>query len=145
VTTAEKKNRHIYALVEICCFDKSFSILKRSIWNLLTKHNVFLRQHFLGFKQIEVSSPGWILQANPSFHSLDGIGDEIHEFGKDTLPHKLSCKDIDDLTNESPKFYNSDTGFSFLEMHLAKRNLKGESPEYGTMHQRRCIRSSSWI
>jgi hypothetical protein len=31
LTRAEKQNRHIYALVEICCFDKSFSILKRSI------------------------------------------------------------------------------------------------------------------
>jgi hypothetical protein len=108
LTTAEKQNRHIYALVKIRCFDKLFSILKRSIWNLLIKHNVFLCQHFLGFKQIEVSSPGWILQANPSFHSSDGIGDEIREFGKNTL-HKLFRKDIDDLANEFPKFYDSDT------------------------------------
>jgi hypothetical protein len=132
LTTAEKQNRHIYALVEIRCFDKSFSTLKRSIWNILTKHNVFLRQHFLGFKQIEVSSPGWILQANPSFHSSDGIGDEIREFGKDIL-HNLSRKDIDDLAAEFPKFYNSNSGFTFPEMHLARRNLKGESPEHGSI------------
>jgi hypothetical protein len=61
LTTAEKQNRHIYALVEIRCFDATFSILKRAIWNILTKHNVFLNQHFLGFKQINVSSPGWIV------------------------------------------------------------------------------------
>jgi hypothetical protein len=132
LTTAKKQNCHIYALVEIRCFDKLFSILKRSIWNLLIKYNVFLCQHFLGFKQIKVSSPGWILQANPSFHSSDGIGDEIREFGKDTL-HKLSRKDIDDLANKFPKFYDSDTGFSFPQMHLARRNLKGESPEHGTI------------
>jgi hypothetical protein len=35
LTTAEKQNRHIYAFVEIRCFDKSFSILKRLIWNLI--------------------------------------------------------------------------------------------------------------
>jgi hypothetical protein len=123
LTTAEKQNRHIYALVEIRCFDKSFSILKRSIWNLLTKHNVFLRQHFLVFKQIEVFSPGWILQANPSFHSSDGIGDKIREFGKDIIC-KLSRKDIDNLAIGFPKFHNKDTGFSFPEVHLARRNLK---------------------
>jgi hypothetical protein len=117
-------------LVEIHCFDKSFSILKRSIWNLLTKHKVFLRQHFLGFKQIEVSSPGWIVQANPSFHSSNGIGVKIREFGKDVL-HKLSRKDINDLATEFPKFYNKDTGFSLPKMHLARRNLKGKSPEHG--------------
>jgi hypothetical protein len=84
-----------------------------------------LRQHFLGFKQIQVSSPGWILQANPSLHSSDGIW----EFGKDIL-HKFSCKDIDDLAKEEfSKFYDSsDIGLSFPEVHLARRNLKGESP-----------------
>jgi hypothetical protein len=32
LTTAEKQNRNIYALVEIRCFDATFSILKRVIW-----------------------------------------------------------------------------------------------------------------
>jgi hypothetical protein len=85
----------------------------------LTKHNIFLSQHFLGFKQINVSSPGWILQANPSFHSSDGIGNEIQEFGKNIL-HKLPCKEIGELALEFPQFYNSDSGVSFPELHLVR-------------------------
>jgi hypothetical protein len=106
--------------------------LKRAIWNTLTKHNVFLSQHLLGLKQINVSSPGWILQANPSFHSSDGIGNEIREFGKDIL-HKLPRNEIDALANKFPQFYNSSTGFSFPKIHLARCNLKGESKEHGNI------------
>jgi hypothetical protein len=85
----EKQNQRIHPLLEMLCFGESLSTLKRKIWSILTKHNVFLCQHFLGFKQIKVTSPRWILQANPSFNSSDGIGDEIREFGKGIL-HKLS-------------------------------------------------------
>jgi hypothetical protein len=132
LTIAEKQKRHIYTLVQIRCFEATFSIVKRAIWKILTKHNVFLSQHFLGFKQINVSSPGWILQPNPSFHSYDGIGNKIREFGKDIL-NKLPRKEIDKLALEFPHFYTSNSGFSFPKIHLARQNLKGESKEHGNI------------
>jgi hypothetical protein len=70
--------------------------------------------------------------SNKPIHSSDGIGNEIREFGKDIL-HKLPRKEIDDLANEFPQFYHINTGFSFPEMHLARRNVKGESKDHGSI------------
>jgi hypothetical protein len=74
LTLADKPNfRHMYALVEVRCFSSMSAQIKRAAWPILLLHNVFLCQHFLGFKRIEVITPdrGYhprvAIQCEPSF------------------------------------------------------------------------------
>jgi hypothetical protein len=96
---ADKPNfRHIYALVEVRCFSATFAQIKRAVWPILLKHNAFLRQHFLGFKRIEVITPWWLLKVNPVFHDPGEIRDEIIAKA-DAAFRQLSDKEIEDINS----------------------------------------------
>jgi hypothetical protein len=59
-TVSDQRQRQILVVVEIRSF-KTFYALKQFIWQGLSKYNVFLKQHTLGFDQVNICSPGWFL------------------------------------------------------------------------------------
>ena len=131
LTLADKPNfRHIYALVEVRCFSSTFSQIKRAAWPLLLKYNVFVRQHFLGFKRIEVITPGWLLKVNPAFHDPSEIRDEIIEKAEIAF-QLISKEDTAEIISAFPQFQDADGHFEVPEFHLARRNLKGDTKKHG--------------
>jgi hypothetical protein len=69
-TVSDQRQRHILVVVEIRSV-KTFYVLKQLIWQWLSKYNVFMKQHTLGFNQVDICSPGWFSHTNPIYHSKE--------------------------------------------------------------------------
>jgi hypothetical protein len=111
LTLADKPNfRHIYALVEVRCFSSTFAQIKRAAWPILLLHNVFLRQHLLGFKKVEVITPRWLLNVNPVFHDSGALRDEIIEKAEKAF-QLLSKKETHHIITDFPQFQDSNSQF----------------------------------
>jgi hypothetical protein len=126
-TVSDQRQRHILLVVELRS-DKTFYALKQLVWSLLSKHNVFMKQHSLGLHQVDVCSPGWLSRTNPTYHSKERTKDDIYLH---------STRAIDDFTDEIkqelvdnfPEYITHDNTFEIPEFHLVHRNIVGKGSQ----------------
>jgi hypothetical protein len=132
---SNRHQRHILLIVEIR-YIKTFyyDTLKQFLWNLLTKHTVFTRQHTLGLHQVDVCSPGWFSCTNPTYYSKQRIKDDIYCHATCVLGD-FSDQIKQDLAHNFSKYSTKDNKFDEIpEFHLVHRNIvgKGSQREFKT-------------
>ena len=123
-TVSDQRQRHILVVVEIRSF-KTFYSLKQTIWQSLSKHNVFMKQHTLGFNQVDVCSPGWFSRTNPTYHSKERTKDDIFDWAAETF-NNLSQADQTEMTETFPD-YHIDGKFEIPEFQLVHRTITGKT------------------
>jgi hypothetical protein len=76
--------------------EQSFHHIKKSVWTLLTKHDIFLKKHSGPLSTMDIVSIGYIHHAHPTFVSVTGLRAELLEKINAKL-NQMSASDIDKL------------------------------------------------
>jgi hypothetical protein len=124
-TVSDQRQRHILVVVEIRSV-KTFYALKQLIWQWLSKYNVFMKQHTLGFNQVNICSPGWFSHTNPTYHSKERTKDDIFYWATETF-NNLSHDEQKERTEEFPAYHHEDGRFEIPEFQLVHRTIAGKS------------------
>jgi hypothetical protein len=124
-TVSDQRQRHILVVVEIRSF-KTFYELKQFIWQWLSKYNVFMKQHTLGFDQVDICSPGWFSHTNPTYHSKERTKDDIFYWATETL-NNLSHDEQLEMAEHFPSYHHEDGSFEIPEFQLVHRTIAGKS------------------
>jgi hypothetical protein len=126
-TVSDQRQRHILLVVEIRSVN-TFYALKQFVWNLLTKHTVFMKQHTLGLDKVDVCSPGWFSRTNPTYHSKQRIKDDIYLHSTRAIDD-FSDEIKQDLSNNFAEYITDDHTFEIPEFHLVHRNIVGKGSQ----------------
>jgi hypothetical protein len=124
-TVSDQRQRHILVVVKIRSV-KTFCALKQLIWQWLSKYNVFMKQHTLGFNQVDICSPGWFSHTNPTYYSKERTKDDIFYWETETF-NNLSHDEQKEMTEEFPAYHHEDGRFEIPEFQLVHRTIAGKS------------------
>jgi hypothetical protein len=105
---------------------KTFYALEQLIWQWLSKYNVFMKQHTLGFNQVNICSPGWFSHTNPTYHSKERTKDDIFYWATETF-NNLSHDEQKEMTEEFPAYHHEDGQFEIPEFQLVHRTIAGKN------------------
>ncbi len=124
-TVSDQCQGQILVVVEIRSV-KTFYALKQLIWQWLSKYNVFMKQHTLGFNQVHICSPGWFSHTNPTYHSKERTKDDIFYWATETF-NNLSHYEQKEMTEEFPSYHHEDGRFEIPEFQLVHCTIAGKS------------------
>jgi hypothetical protein len=119
----EKRNSRQMLFVADIISSKSIGQLKNAAWSLLKKFGIWMFRHELSVKRLDVGTSGWILGANPRYHSPDlqrnFITQELDRWWTSLTPTVQT-------TWAKKLKRHCHTQSKFPEFYCNPRNIKGE-------------------
>ncbi len=85
-----------------------------------------MKQHTLGFNQVDICSPGWFSHMNPTYHSKECTKENIFYWATETF-NNLSHGEQKEVTEEFPSYHHEGGQFEIPEFHYCRKNLKWKS------------------
>jgi hypothetical protein len=125
-TVSDQRQQHILVIIENRSV-KTFYALKQLIWQWLSKHNLFMKQHpLVGLNQVNICCPGWFSHTNPTYHSKERTEDAIFYWATETF-NNLSHYEQKEMTEEFPSYHHEDGRFEIPEFQLVHCTIAGKS------------------